>query len=178
MIWKLFSHYWLLWGESTGQWWFSSHIACYVELWCFLWYYLEQAVEETVNLLMIWDAMILVWHQCNFNATKLRTAWLCDSLLQYILSKHLSLNPVSWLQHFLEEKAKDYSFHVPSGKCFSWWQLVNYLELLTQICFLRFCGNSMSQCIHIKIKSSFFFYQCKKLPPYNHAYGEQFPIDI
>ena len=35
-----------------------------VELWCFLWRCAGKAVEQTVKLPAIWDAMTLLWHHC------------------------------------------------------------------------------------------------------------------
>ena len=34
-------------------------------IWCFLWFYLQQTSEQTFKLLVIWDAMVLMWHHCN-----------------------------------------------------------------------------------------------------------------
>ena len=34
-------------------------------VWCFLCCHPEQAAEQTVNLPVIWDTMMLMWHHCN-----------------------------------------------------------------------------------------------------------------
>ena len=42
-----------------------SQRASDAELWCILCSYNEQTVEQTVDLSVIWDAMILIWCHCN-----------------------------------------------------------------------------------------------------------------
>ena len=39
--------------------------ASYAELWCLVCHYLEQAVEQTVKLPVISNAIILMWCYCN-----------------------------------------------------------------------------------------------------------------
>ena len=36
-----------------------------MEFWCFLCWRLKRAVEQIVNLPVIWDTMTLMWHHCN-----------------------------------------------------------------------------------------------------------------
>ena len=44
---------------------FSSQRVSNTELWCFLCYQPEQAVKQTVKLMVIWDTMLLMWCQSN-----------------------------------------------------------------------------------------------------------------
>ena len=46
-------------GESTGHRWIPSQWASNTELWCFLWCSYDQAVEQTFELLVMWDTMTL-----------------------------------------------------------------------------------------------------------------------
>ena len=50
----------LLWGESTGHRWIPLTKASEMELWCFLWCAPEQTAEQTVEMLVIWDALALI----------------------------------------------------------------------------------------------------------------------
>ena len=45
------------WGELTGHQWIPLTKASDVELWCFLWSSPEQTVEQTIETLVIWDAI-------------------------------------------------------------------------------------------------------------------------
>ena len=64
ITWKHFLHYCPF---VSGIHWcgFLSQRACNAELWCFLYCYPEQTVEQAVELLVIWDAMTLMWLYCN-----------------------------------------------------------------------------------------------------------------
>ena len=44
---------------------FPSFRATSAELWCSTWLWPEQAVEQTVKLPIIWDALVLIWCHCN-----------------------------------------------------------------------------------------------------------------
>ena len=70
---SIFSVTGLLWGESTSHWWISSpksqwyrtlvfSLICTsdAELWCFLWSAPQQTVEQTNEMLVIWDAIALI----------------------------------------------------------------------------------------------------------------------
>ena len=46
--------------ECTGHWWIPLTKASDEELWCFLWSMSEQTVEETSEMLVIWDAITLI----------------------------------------------------------------------------------------------------------------------
>ena len=46
-----------LWGESTVHWWIPLTKASSADLWWILSYTPEQMVEQTVELLVIWDTM-------------------------------------------------------------------------------------------------------------------------
>ena len=54
-----------LWGESTGYRWIPLTKATDMKLWCFLWCVPEQMVEQTLELLVIWDAMMSMWCHSN-----------------------------------------------------------------------------------------------------------------
>ena len=49
-----------LWGESTGHRWIPFTKASDAVLWCFLWSVSEQTVEQTIETLVIWDAIALI----------------------------------------------------------------------------------------------------------------------
>ena len=49
-----------LWGESTGHRWFPLTKASDAGLWCFLWSPPEQAVKQTIETPVIWDAIALI----------------------------------------------------------------------------------------------------------------------
>ena len=53
-----------IWGESTGDWWLPLTKTSKVEFWCVS-PLDSRAVELTVELSIIWDAMMLMWDQCN-----------------------------------------------------------------------------------------------------------------
>ena len=50
------------WVASPG---FPSPIAIFAELWCFPCYWPEQGVEQTVEMLEIWNIMTLLWSHCS-----------------------------------------------------------------------------------------------------------------
>ena len=47
-----------LWGESTGHRWIPLTKAINAELWCILWCAPEQTAEQTIEMPVIWDAMV------------------------------------------------------------------------------------------------------------------------
>ena len=47
-------------GEFTGPRWIPRTKASDLELWCFLWSMPEQTVEQTLETLVIWDAIVLI----------------------------------------------------------------------------------------------------------------------
>ena len=49
-----------LWGESTGHRWIPLTKASDAEPWCFLWRAPEQTAVQTVQMLVIWDAMAVI----------------------------------------------------------------------------------------------------------------------
>ena len=49
-----------LWEDFAGHRWIPLIKASGAELWCFLWSTLEQAVEQTIETLVIWDAIELI----------------------------------------------------------------------------------------------------------------------
>ena len=57
-----FTGHW--WGESTGYRWIPFTKASSADLWCFLCTH-EQSVEQTMELLVIWNAMSVMWRHCN-----------------------------------------------------------------------------------------------------------------
>ena len=56
-----------LWGESTGDWWISLTKAGHGELWCFLWSTPEHTVQQTIDTLLIWDAIVLIIASMKYN---------------------------------------------------------------------------------------------------------------
>ena len=52
-------------GESTVTGQFPSQSASNAEFWCLLWCQPEQAVKQVVELVVIRDGMVLMWHHCN-----------------------------------------------------------------------------------------------------------------
>ena len=62
-----------LWGESTGHQWIPLTKASDTELWCFFWSMLEQTVEQTIGMQVIWDAITLViWDAIALITTSLK----------------------------------------------------------------------------------------------------------
>ena len=55
--WKHFRITCPLWGEFFGYRWILLTKACDGELWCFVWSTPEQTVEETLERLVVWDAI-------------------------------------------------------------------------------------------------------------------------
>ena len=49
-----------LWGESIGHWWIPITKASDMKLWYFLWSVPEQAVKQTIEMPVIWDAIGLI----------------------------------------------------------------------------------------------------------------------
>ena len=47
-----------LWEKSTSHWWILLTKASDKKLWCFLWSVLEQMVEQAIEMLAIWDAIM------------------------------------------------------------------------------------------------------------------------
>ena len=64
MTWKCCPHHWLF-GRGIRQSLVISPDEGPVKLWCFLGYQPEQGAEQTVELPMIWDAIMLTRHYCN-----------------------------------------------------------------------------------------------------------------
>ena len=58
--WKLFRVTGPLCGEFTGHRWIPLTKAGDAELWCFLWSATEQTLEQTIERLVIWDAIVLI----------------------------------------------------------------------------------------------------------------------
>ena len=58
--WKYFRVTGPLWGDTTGDRWIPLTEASVAELWCFLWSAPEQTVEQTVGMLVISDAIVLI----------------------------------------------------------------------------------------------------------------------
>ena len=49
-----------LWGESSGHRWIPLTKTGDADIWCFLWSAPEQTVEQTIDMLVIWDAIALI----------------------------------------------------------------------------------------------------------------------
>ena len=60
MKWKHFPRYWPFVWESSGHRWILLAKARDGELWCFLWSAHEQTFEQTIETLVIWDAVALI----------------------------------------------------------------------------------------------------------------------
>ena len=58
--WNIFRVTGPLWGESTDHRWIPLTKASDAELWCFLWRKPEQTAEQTLQMLVIWDAMAFI----------------------------------------------------------------------------------------------------------------------
>ena len=61
--WECFPHH--CEGDLPVMSWFCSQKTRNVELWCFLWCKPENTAEQTLEILLIWDDMMLVWNFCN-----------------------------------------------------------------------------------------------------------------
>ena len=64
MIWKRFSHYWPAVKRNP-----SLQRASNEELWYGFCYQPEQAVEQTIKLLVIWDVMVFMWILCHYDTS-------------------------------------------------------------------------------------------------------------
>ena len=64
------------WGESTGHRWIPLTEASDAELWCFLWSSPEQIVENTIKMLVIWDAI-----DAHYDATVMKCMPLTNHLM-------------------------------------------------------------------------------------------------
>ena len=49
-----------LWGEFTGDQWIPLTKASDAGIWCIVWSAPEQTVEQTIETLVIWDAIALI----------------------------------------------------------------------------------------------------------------------
>ena len=58
--WKHFPHYWPIVGGTTSNRWIPLTKASDTELWCFLWSAIEQMIEQTIKIPVIWDTIILI----------------------------------------------------------------------------------------------------------------------
>ena len=58
--WKHFPRYWPLWEESTDHRWIPLIKASNAELRCFLLCAPEQTAKQTVEMMVIWDAITLI----------------------------------------------------------------------------------------------------------------------
>ena len=56
-----------LWGESTGHRWIPLTRGSDAGLWCFLWSAPEQTAEQTIETLVIWDAIALIMTSLSWN---------------------------------------------------------------------------------------------------------------
>ena len=73
-----------LWGESTSHQWIPFTNASDAELWCFRWSPPEQTVEQTLETLVIWDAIALImrslqWLNCA-KTTQSTAKWEADNV--------------------------------------------------------------------------------------------------
>ena len=83
--------------ESTSHQWFPSKWVSNAPLWCFICCQTELAVEQRVQLLVIWDVTMIMPHYCNGSPQVLRDAY-CHSprkLLSIATADILSL-PNLW----------------------------------------------------------------------------------
>ena len=79
--WKHFPYYWRFVREFTGHRWIPRRKASDADLWCFLWYVPGQTVGQTIEALVIWDAIALImlslyWHWTSYGVFKWK--WRCD----------------------------------------------------------------------------------------------------
>ena len=58
--WKYFPRYLPSCGEFTGHRWIHRTKASDAELWYFLWFASEPTVEQTMEMLLVWDAIALI----------------------------------------------------------------------------------------------------------------------
>ena len=104
-----------LWGESTGHWWIPLTKAGDTVIWCFLWYAPEQTVKQTIETLVIWDAIALivtsfidtkpqqgrtrhkfVWESLNDEPMHLNICGLCWTFKGHIFTTSLSRPEMAW----------------------------------------------------------------------------------
>ena len=64
-----------LWGDLTDHRWIPITKANDAELWCFLWSAPEQTVEQTIETLVIWDAIALIM---------MSLQWFCVNWMKFL----------------------------------------------------------------------------------------------
>ena len=80
ITWKYLRHYWpFVRGIQQSPAWAWGR-------WCFLWCQPQLAAEETVDLPVIWDTMMLMWCHCDANGQYARR-WSCLEIFIYGLKK-------------------------------------------------------------------------------------------
>ena len=101
--------------EGTVNDWFSSQMVSNVEFWCFLCCYLQQTFAPTVDLLVIWDILALMWHHCNVFSYRMQTSrerllpvwsdgtsvflwWLWEFLRKTVWHEHTNLLLCGWIR--------------------------------------------------------------------------------
>ena len=97
-----------LWGEPTAHWWIPLTKASNVELWCFVRYWPEEAVEHTIELLVIWDAVMSNHHWLKFWTNFLRHPKIIQAFIERSFSQCFGFKyfPV-WFHNSIS------SLHVP-----------------------------------------------------------------
>ena len=87
-----------LWGESTGHQWIPLTKASDMELWCFLWSTPEQTVEQTIKMLVIWDAIALIQKfKIHYDVTVMYLEW---SVLKHFMISNLM---IGWNNGYLKQ---------------------------------------------------------------------------
>ena len=80
--WKHFLHYWPFVWDSTGH--QSTHKGQWHAVLMLLFNVSEQMFEQTVEALMIWDAMISMWCHCNWDRGR------CNIAVPVLLGRRVS----------------------------------------------------------------------------------------
>ena len=86
-----------LWGEFTGHRWIPLTKASDAELWCFLWSTPELTVEQTIEKLVIWDAIAFIMTSLEWSDYLLRHHCLLLSLSVSVSLCHMKTSVLSML---------------------------------------------------------------------------------
>ena len=120
-----------LWGKSTGHQWIPLTKASDTELWCFLWSAPERTVEQTIETLVIWDAIVLIMTSLASSFVVVR----CRSILPYpscSLIWHCSILCKTIWKHRDRDKMADI-FQTTFQMHFLEWKCLNFEYNLTEI---------------------------------------------
>ena len=97
---------------------FPSQRASNAKLWCFLsCYYPEQSVEQTIQWPVEWDAMALIWHNCNVTSMETHLGrWTCRVWYDCVFQHENTGGGYQWLSARLRYLLCIKSYGICSGR--------------------------------------------------------------